>query len=179
MKHLKFVVSLVLVSFCLVSAVQALGIGPLQISISVEKGKETEIVEYIQVLNSKPNPIHVVVSVSGPVSEFLTVEPTEFNMPAGPGLFSKEPRPTQNIKLTFNIPREVSGNKYDGQILFNEKPVEGGVIGAGVALSSNVELTIGTMAEAEFPMYITGLTIVLIIVLISSVAITVMGRYRE
>jgi len=162
-----------------VSIVEALGVGPLKIPLTVEKGKETEIVEYIQVLNSEPNPIHVVVSVSGSVSEFITIEPSEFDMPAGPGLMSREPRPTQNIRLTFNIPRELPKNKYEGEILFNQQPVGGGVIGAGIVLSTKVDLTIGKMATAEFPTYITGLTVVLVIVLISSIVLNIVRRYRE
>ena len=177
MKHLKFLTTLVIMSICLVSTVNALGIGPLKISLTVEKGKETEIVEYIQVLNSEPNPIHVVVAVSGPISEFITIEPNEFDMPAGPGLYSTKPRPTQNIKLTFNIPREVSKNNYEGEILFNEQPVKGGVIGAGVTLGTKVDLTIGEMAQAEFPMYIAGMVIILVIMLISSIVVSIMRRY--
>ena len=167
--NLKLIVSLVLMSICLVSTVEALGISPLKISLTVEKGKETEIVEYIQVMNSEPNPIHVVVSASGPVSEFITIEPSEFDLPAGPGLFSDQPRPTQNIKIIFSIPREVSQSKYSGEILFNQKPVEGGVLGAGIVLSTKVDLSIGRMAAAEFPLYVNALLIILVLVLCASI----------
>jgi len=42
---------MVLVSICLVSTVSAIGLGPLKLDITVNKGKETELVEYIGVLN--------------------------------------------------------------------------------------------------------------------------------
>jgi hypothetical protein len=163
-------------SIYLVSTVEALGIGPLKISLSVEKGKETEIVEYIQVLNSEPNPIHVVVTVSGEISQFITVEPSDFSMSAGPGLYSEEPRPSQNIKLTFKVPREVSKNKYDGEILFNEQPVGGGVLGAGVVLGTKVNLNIGKVATAQFPMYIDALLIILVLLLCVSIIYKMMRR---
>jgi hypothetical protein len=160
--------------------VEALGIGPLKLSISVEKGKETETIEYIQVLNSEPNPIHVIVSVSGDISQFLTIEPSEFDLPAGPGLLSNEPRPTQNVKLTFRVPREVPKNKYTGEVVFHQQPVGGGVIGAGVMLSTHVDLTIGRIAKAEFPIYIIVLAVVLIVLMISSlIVIKLVRRYSE
>lgn len=168
---------MVLVGFCLVSAVNALGLGPLKLDITVEKGKETELVEYIGVLNPETKPIHVTASVTGSIAEFITVEPQEFDMPAGPGIGTGEPRPSQDVKVIFKMPREIPGNRYTGEIVFTQQPVEGGVLGAAVQLGVKVNLNIGQMAVAEFPTYITGLTVILVILLISSVVVVIMRRY--
>lgn len=178
-QHLKILITMVLVSICLVSKVDALGLGPLKLDITIEKGKETELVEYIGVLNPETKPIHVTASVTGPIAEFVTLDPQEFDMPAGPGIGTGKPRPAQDVKVIFKIPRELPENKYTGEIVFTQQPVEGGVLGAAVQLGVKIDMNIGKMAAAEFPTYIIGLAIVLIVVLISSIVVTMMRRYRE
>ena len=170
---------MVLVSICLVSTVNALGLGPLRLDITIEKGKETDLIEYIAVLNPEPNPIHVTASVTGSMAEFVTIDPQEFDMPAGPGIGTGKPRPAQDVKVIIKLPRELPEDKYTGEIVFTQQAVEGGVLGASVQLGVKVNLNIGQMAAAEMPAYITVLTVVLVIVLISSVVVNIVRRYRE
>lgn len=179
MYKLKIFVSMILVSICLVSTVNALGLGPLKLDITIEKGKETELVEYIGVLNPETKPIHVTASVTGPIAEFVTLEPQEFDMPAGPGIGTGNPRPAQDVKVIFKIPRELPENRYTGEIVFTQSPIEGGVLGTAVQLGVKVNLNIGTMAQAEFPLYITTMMIVLVIVLIASIVVVNVRRYYE
>jgi len=168
---------MVLVSICLVSTVSAIGLGPLKLDITVNKGKETELVEYIGVLNPEPNPIHVTASVTGPIAEFITVDPQEFDLPAGPGIGTGEPRPAQDVKVIFNIPRELPAERYTGEIVFTQRPVEGGVLGTAVQLGVKVNLNIGEIAKAEFPLYVTMMTIVLVIALIASIIVVNVRRF--
>jgi hypothetical protein len=160
---------MVLISIFLVSTVNALGVGPSDLTINVEKGKETDLVQYISVSNPETNPIHITSSVNGPISEFVTVDPQEFDMPAGPGMGSMESRPFQDIKVIFKMPRELSKSEYSGQILFTQKAVEGGVLGASPQLSVSVKIIVGSMAKAVFPMYMNVVMIILIIFLIVSI----------
>ena len=170
-QHQLVKISLILLisEICLVSAVKALGLGPLSMEITVERGKETAMSRNIQVSNSDPRPIHVVVSVTGSIAQFVTIEPKEFDLPAGPGLMSKEPRPYKYVKVTFNIPREVEKSVYRGEILFTQQPIEGGVLGTSVQLGVPVTLKIGSIAKAEFPMYLNGLVVLLIILMLTSI----------
>lgn len=168
-----------LVGICLVSTVNALGLGPLKLDITIEKGKETELVEYIGVLNPETKPIHVTASVTGSIAEFVIVDPQEFDMPAGPGIGTGEPRPAQDVKVIFKIPRELPENKYTGEIVFTQQPVEGGVLGTAVQLGVKVDLNIGQMAKAEFPLYVTIMIVVLVIALIASIVMVNVRRYYE
>ena len=178
-QHLKILASMVLVGICLVSTVNALGLGPLSLDVTIEKGKETDLVEYIGVLNPETKPIHVTATVTGSIAEFVTVEPQEFDMSAGPGIGTGLPRPSQDVKVIFKMPREIPENRYTGEIVFTQQPVEGGVLGTAVQLGVKVNLNIGKMATAEMPIYITGLTVVLIIFLIASIVVSIMRRYHE
>ncbi len=164
-QHLKVIIGVLSIYICLVPTVNALGVGPLSLDVSVEKGKETVFTQNIQVLNSETRPIHVTVSVSGPISEFVTIEPKEFDMPAGPGPMSLEPRPYKNVKVIFRIPREISASNYKGQILFTEQPTKGGTLATSVQLGVSVNLNVGKMAEARFPSYINAMTGLLIVLM--------------
>ena len=168
-----------LLNIFLVSAVNALTISPNRFDITVEKGKEVERSEHIQISNSATDPIHVYASVSGPISEFISLEKNEFDLPAGPGSHSGLPRKSELVKLIFSIPREVPESKYSGEIIFTEQPTKGGVLGTYVQLGVKVNLNIGTMAKVEFPVYVTAMIIVLIIVIILSIVKERMRRFNE
>ena len=179
-QHLnKTILVMVLLGLCLVPTVNALGVGPLELPVSVEKGAETSFTRNIKVWNSLDKPIHVKASVSGPISEFITLEPEEFDLPAGPGMMSENPSPSIYVKAIFSIPREVPESQYKGTIMFTEAPTTGGNLATAVALDVGVALTIGEMAKAQFPGYVTGLIVVLVICLILSVVATMMRRYHE
>lgn len=167
--QLKILVSMILISVCLVSTVNALGVGPMSLDLTIEKGKETDLVQYITVSNPETNPIHITASVTGSIAEFVTVDPQEFNMPAGPGIGTGKPRPVQDVKVIFKMSRELPKNEYNGEIVFTQKAVEGGVLGASAQLGVTVKITIGTMAKAVFPIYMNVFIIVLIIFLIVSI----------
>ena len=104
----KILLILLISEICLVSAVKALGLGPLSMEITVERGKETIISRNIQVSNSDPRPIHVIATVTGSIAQFVTVEPKEFDLPAGPGMHSPGPSPYKTVKVVIKVPREVS-----------------------------------------------------------------------
>ncbi|MDI6826295.1 MAG: hypothetical protein QMD36_03855 [Candidatus Aenigmarchaeota archaeon] len=167
----KIIVCLTLIDICLVPTVKALDISPLSLDITVEKGKETEITSNVQVLNSDNKPIHVVGSVSGSVAQFITLDPQEFDIPAGPGAHSELASPYQYVTVIFKVPREVPESIYTGKILFKEMPTAGGVLTTSVQLGINVNLRIGTMATAEFPVYVNAMLAILVLVLIISIAI--------
>jgi hypothetical protein len=172
----KILVSIILVSLCLVSTVNALGLGPLSLNLNIEKGKETEFAQYISVTNPETNSIHITASVTGEIADFVTLDPQEFDMPAGPGGGSDQPRPLQDVKVIFKMPRELPKTEYSGQIVFTQKAISGGVIGASAQLAVRVKITIGQMAKATFPMYMNALIIVLIIVLIVAIIYSVRGK---
>ena len=167
--HSRMILCLVLLSICLVPTVYALGISPLSLDITVEKGKETEITSNVQVLNADSRPIHVISSVSGTVAQFITLDPQEFDIPAGPGAHSDLPSPYQYVNVNFKIPREVPETKYTGKIMFKEVPTAGGVLSTSVQLAINVNLNIGTMAAAEFPIYVNAMLVILVLFLIISI----------
>ena len=167
--HSKLILCLILTSICLAQIVKALDISPLSLDITVEKGKETVMTKNVQVLNSDNKPIHVVGSVSGSVAQFITISPQEFDIEAGPGIKTEKPRPSKYVTVKFNVPREVPETKYTGEILFTEQPVGGGTLGAAAQIGLNVKLTIGTMAQAEFPVYVNALLVILVLVLIISI----------
>ena len=155
---------IVVMSICLISRVKALGVAPDKLEIVVEKGKETRITRNLEVLNPENKPIHVVCGVSGSISKFVTLDPKEFDLPAGPGIKSLRARPSRYVTAVFKIPREVPEKEYKGAIIFTQSPVKGGVLGTGIRLTVPVTLRIGKMAEAKFPTYLnllTGLLIVL------------------
>jgi len=169
-RHLsKTIILMFLLGICLVPTVNALTISPDHIDINAEKGKEIETTEYIQISNSAETPIHVYASISGLISEFITLENNEFDLPAGPGSHSGLPRKIQDVKLIINIPREVPESQYSGEVTFTEQPTSGGVLGTSVQLGVGVTLNIGRMAKVEFPIYITVLIFVLIIIIIISI----------
>ena len=165
----KFMIVIVLMNICLVQTVNALGTSPSSLDLTVDKGKETEFSKYILVANSDTKPLHVISSVSGSISEFITVEPSEFDLPAGPGAHSTEASPYEYVKITFTIPREVSESKYTGEVVFTEQPTQGDMISTAVQMGVNINLNIGTVAQAEFPIYVTVMMIVLIILIIFSI----------
>jgi len=173
---------MVLLGICLVPTVNALGVGPLSLDISVEKGAETGFTRNLKVWNSLEKPTHVKATISGPISEFITLEPEEFDLPAGPGVMSGKPSPYQYVRVIFDIPREIPESKYKGTIMFTEAPTTGdagGTLATAVALDVGVDLTIGEMAKAQFPGYVTGLIVVLVVCLILSVVVTMMRRFNE
>jgi len=151
------------------STVNAVGISPTELKINVEKGKETELLKYVQVLNSDINPVHITATVTGSVAQFITLEKIEFDLPAGPGMHSDLASPYQYVKVIFNIPRELSQTKYSGEILFTEKTTKSGMLTTAAQTGVAVELTIGKMANAVFPMYMNILLIILFLSLIFSI----------
>jgi len=178
-RSLKIMLSMLLIGLFLVPTVSALTISPDHFDITVEKGKEVERSEYIQISNSATDPIHVYATVSGPISEFISLEKNEFDLPAGPGSHSGLPRKSEFVKLIISVPREVPESKYSGEIIFTEQPTTGGVLGTAVQLSVRANLNIGTMAKVEFPIYIIAMIVVLIIVIILSIVKERMRRYHE
>jgi hypothetical protein len=158
-----------LAGILLVSTVDAVGVSPTELKINVEKGKETELLRYIQVLNSDVKPIHVIATVSGSVSQFITLEKTEFDLPEGPGMHSDLASPYQYVKVNFRIPRELHETKYTGEILFTEKTTKGGMLATASQAGVTVELTIGKMAKAVFPMYMNIMLLILVLSLIFSI----------
>ena len=174
--HSKIIVCMILLSLYLLPTVSALGLSPLNLEVTVKKGEETTVSKNIEVTNPSENSIHVTGSASGTVAQFITLEPKEFDLPAGPGLMNPGERPSTYIKVNFNIPREISGNVYTGEIVFTQQAVGGGTIGTASQLGLPVKLTIGTMAKAVFPMYMNVLTIILIIILIVSIFYRKRGR---
>ena len=161
---------MVLVFVCLASTANAIGVSPLHLDLTTERGKETKIVHNIQVLNSEEIELYVTASVSGSIAEFATIEPREFVLPAGPGIHSTEARPFKYITITFTIPREVEKSNYKGEILFTEKPTTGGVLATALQVPVTVNLDIGTVAPAEFPVYVTIMLLLLLISIIVSIA---------
>jgi len=167
--YLKIIVGLLIAIICLLGSVKAIGVGPQELSLTVERGKETVVARTIQVLNSDTRSIHIVATVSGPIAKFVTIEPKEFDLPAGPGLHSTEPSPYKTVKVIFDIPREVSQNKYTGEILFTEQPVKGGTIATAAQVRVRLELNIGSIAQAQFPTYLNVLVAILIILMLTSI----------
>ncbi len=165
----KFMISLVVMGFLLFSTVDAVGISPTELKINIEKGKETELLKYIQVINSDTTPLHITATVTGSVSQFITLEKTEFDLPAGPGMHSELASPYQYVKVNFRIPRELPQSKYTGEILFTEQATKGGMLTTAAQTGVAVELTIGKMAKAVFPMYINILLLILILSLVISI----------
>lgn len=155
--------------FLLVSKVDAVGISPTELKINIEKGKETELMKYIQLINSDVKPIHITATVNGPISQFITLEKTEFDLPAGPGMHSDLASPYQYVKVDFRIPRELPESKYNGEILFTEETTKSGMLTTASQTGVTIELTIGKMAKAVFPMYINVLIVILILFLIFSI----------
>lgn len=154
--------------FCF-SLVEAITVSPPSISLTLEKGKETEITKYVQVLNSAPEKVHVVTSVSGSISKFVTIDPEEFDLLAGPGAHSKLPRPYKYVKVTFKIPREIEKSEYDGMIIFKERVAGSGMLQPSIENDVKVELRIGKVAKAEFPPYVNALFLSLLVLLIFSI----------
>jgi hypothetical protein len=158
---------MIIIGICLVPSVYSLGVGPLSIDVTVERGKETEITRDVAVTNPATNPIHISGTVAGSISQFVTISPKEFDLEAGPGIMSGGARPYKYVMVNIKIPREVSENRYTGEIIFTERPTTGGVLGTAAQLGVRVSLSIGTLANAVFPMYINiliGLLVVLLVV---------------
>jgi len=149
--------------------VKAIGVGPQELILTVDRGKETVVARTIQVLNSDTKPIHVIATVTGSIAQFVTIEPKEFDLPAGPGLHSFEPAPYRTVKVIFNVPKEVTQNKYTGEILFTEKPVKGGTIATAAQVRVRLELNIGSIAQAQFPTYLNVRVAILIILMLTSI----------
>jgi len=158
-----------LVFVCLASTVNAIGVSPLHLDLTTERGKETKIVHNIQVLNSEEIELYVTASVSGSIAEFATIEPREFVLPAGPGIHSTKARPFKYVTITFTIPREVEKSNYKGEILFTEKPTTGGVLATALQVPVTVNLDIGTVAPAEFPIYVNIMVFLLVVSIVLSI----------
>ena len=175
----KIILCIVLMEICLVSSVKALGVGPTHIELTIEKGNEILETRNIQLLNSDTQSIHITGSVTGPIAQFITLDPNEFDLPAGPGAHSTEPRPYKYVKAIIRIPRELPENQYTGEILFTQRPIEGGVLGASAQIGVRVTLTIGKIAKAVFPAYIIAMIILLVIILLVSIITTYRKRKRK
>ena len=167
-QHRKIILLMVIIGIFLVPSVYSLGVGPLSIDITVERGRETEITKDIAVTNPDTRPIHISGVVTGSVSQFVTISPNEFDLEAGPGIMSGSARPYKYVMVNIKIPREVSENRYTGEIVFTERPTTGGVLGTAAQLGVRLSLTIGTIANAVFPMYINVLIGLLVLLLIVS-----------
>jgi hypothetical protein len=73
------------------------------------------------------------------------------------------------VKVDFRIPRELPESKYNGEILFTEETTKSGMLTTASQTGVTIELTIGKMAKAVFPMYINVLIVILILFLIFSI----------
>ena len=175
----KILIITLLMGICSIQTVDALGVGPTHIDITVDKGSEIEVIRSIQLINSETNPIHITGSVIGPIGQFINLEPNEFDLPAGPGAMSTDPRPYQYVRAVIRVPRELPENLYNGEIVFTQSPVEGGVLGASAQIGVRVTLTIGKMTEAFFPTYINAMIFLLLILLALSVILTVRRKRKK
>lgn len=178
----KIIVFIIFTEICLVSSVQALGLGPTHLDVTVERGKEAEIIEKIQLINPEPIPVHITGSVTGPISEFITLEPIEFDLPAGPGLHSENPNPYKNVQAIIKVPRELSEDQYNGEIVFTQQPITGGVLGTAVQLGVRVTLNVEEIPETVYYTYLAGLIALLMIFFIIMVLLFVwkkQGRKRK
>ena len=164
---------------CLVSSVKALGVGPTRIDLTIERGKEVLETKNIQLLNSDTQPIHITGSVTGPIAQFITLDPSEFDLPAGPGPHSRESRPYQYVKAVIRLPRELPEDQYTGEILFTQSPIGGGVLGASAQIGVKVNLSIEKIAEAVFPDYINGMIVFLVIFLLVSIFVTYRRKRKK
>jgi len=164
---------------CLVSFVKALGVGPTRIDLTIERGKEVLETKNIQLLNSDTQPIHITGSVTGPIAQFITLDPSEFDLPAGPGPHSRESRPYQYVKAVIRLPRELPEDQYTGEILFTQSPIGGGVLGASAQIGVKVNLSIEKIAEAVFPDYINGMIVFLVIFLLVSIFVTYRRKRKK
>jgi hypothetical protein len=139
--------------------------GPLSIELFVPKGVETTVERTIGVSNSAIRPIHVTLAPTGNIASWVKLEPQEFDLPAGPGPDSHEANPYVRVKLTFTIPRDVEEGVYKGDVIANEAPTGGGVLSAGVALSTAATITVGKIGMPAFPFYVNALIAILIFML--------------
>ena len=146
----------------------AIGLSPLHLDFEIERGKETELLQNIQVLNPEEKPLHVTATATGSIAQFVTIDPEDFDLPPGPGPLSTKGRPYQFVAVKFIIPRELPESNYKGEILFTEQPTTGGVLGTAVQLGVTVNLRIGTVAPAEFPEYVTIMVSLLFLCIILS-----------
>jgi len=182
-KYIEIILFLILFSVYLIPTVNAIGLSPLSLDITTEK--ETETVRSIEVTNPSENPIHITGTVSSSLEEFITLEPEEFDLPAGPGIMNPGTRPSKYVTVKFNIPKEVSESTYTGEIVFTQQPVGGGTLGAAAQLGIPVKLTLGKierrgrMVETEFPLYIHILIVVLIFTLILTLIPFIYRRSTE
>lgn len=174
--HKLFMMGLLITWIYLFVSINAIGVGPQELEVTAERGKETVISRTIQVLNSDTHPLRIKASVSGSISQFVSIEPEVFTLPAGPGLHSLKPSPYKTIKVTFTIPREVSAKRYTGQILFTEEPVREGMISTAAQVRVKLSLTIGNIAQAVFPNYVNALMGLLVVLLSASVIICQLKR---
>jgi len=190
--NIKIIASLILLSFCVIRTVRAIGISPASLDIIVEN--ETEMTRDVRVTNPSVNPIHVTVSVTGSVSQFVTLGPEEFDLQAGPGMGNPGPRPSKYVTVKFSIPKEISGMTYTGEIVFTQQPVGGGTLGAAAQLGVPVKLTTGRIEKKEekaeealekseeeiekpeFPLYMNVLMMILTFTLILTLILVI---YRK
>lgn len=170
-KRLYKTIVLFLVWVCLLSTVEALGVAPDNIPITVERGKETVVSRRLFVMNSDTTPIRLRAIVTGSISPFVSVEPSVIDLPAGPGLHSEEPSPYRSVDVVFKVPREVSKLNYEGSILFKEEPTGGGMISTAAQLRVTLSLSFGGIAQAEFPLYLNTLMVLLIVFIVISLVV--------
>jgi hypothetical protein len=141
-------------------------------------GAETTLERYIGVTNPEENPVHITMIPSGITASFVTVNPASFDLPAGPGVHSSDPRPYQNVKVTIKVPRDVEEGVYTGSIIVNQAPVGGGVIGAATQLGVDIKLTVGSLAPPVFPTYVIALMVVLACLTLLFTTLAVRGRLK-
>jgi hypothetical protein len=150
--------------------------GPISIDLSVPKGVETTVERTIGVSNSATKPIHITLTPMGDIANWVKLEPSDFELPAGPGPDSHEANPYSRIKLTFTIPRDVNEGTYKGDIVANEAPIGGGVLAAGVSLSTAVTVSVGKIGVSVFPFYLNFLVGLLIFMIFLQVFIVPLWR---
>jgi hypothetical protein len=116
--------SLIYSSIVFIPRINALGVSPVNLNVNVEIGKKNQLNNVIQVYNSIANTIHVIASISSDIydiSNLITLEPTEFDIPAGPGT-------TQNINLIIDGTNVTKKRVYTGKINFTHIGEKGAVV---------------------------------------------------
>jgi hypothetical protein len=155
-----------------------LGMGPLDIELVVPKGVETTVERTIGISNSATKSIHVTLMTSGDIEKWVRLDPPEVNLPPGPGPDSQEARPYTRVRLIFTVPRDITPGKYKGEVVAKEEPVGGGVLAAGVSLSTAVTISVGQIGASMFPIYVNVLVAILILMIFLQVFIIPVWRRR-
>jgi parallel beta-helix repeat protein len=98
-----------------VNVARGLGGSPAGLTISLAPGA-TGVGE-VEITNPAPHPVHVEMSVVGNVSSITSLNPSSFDLPAGPGMENPGERPSQYISASFVAPRNASGCTFSGWIV--------------------------------------------------------------